>query len=400
VSHQQTAVAALVGLFLAGVVFVLAGPDRLTALLLAALPFLVLVIDLTPALTLTVTAGCTALLLLLLTPLRSDVKGLPWLAVWLFALLVLAQAASDPRSAQLTEALKYALFPAMALVVSSETSRARLSAMRPLLLASGVAAMAIDGLAIVLHFGSVGGYYHVGEQLGLAGESPHEIALIGVMVAVACLVTVRDVRLRLLGAAIAATPALATGVRSALVALALSLLVLAVRARFRPSVVLGIAAILAAIIFSGVGTIIVARYQQSEATGEFSSVATAGSGRGSVWTTALHAWETSGPARFVFGSGLRSVETIEERDLGEVVTAQSDAVAVLVELGLVGLLALLLLWLVIVRSAVNWLVLLPLASYGLTNGALEYVGAVVFGIALAAACGRGMPTRPADPVIT
>ncbi len=185
------------------------------------------------------------------------------------------------------------------------------------------------------------------------------------------------------------TPALATGVRSPLIALAVSLIFLAIQARLRPGVVLSIAVISAAVIFSGVGSIVAARFQRSQNIGEFSSFSTAGSGRGAVWGAALGYWVNGSPRTVALGAGLRSVERIEQQSLnvGEPVTAQSDFVAVLVEFGLVGLIAWLLVWLALIRARVNWLVLLPLATYALTNGALEYVGAVVFGIALAAACG-------------
>jgi hypothetical protein len=357
-----------------------------TALLLAALPWLVLLLNLTPKLTLTVTSAVAALLLLARTPLRVGVRALPWAAAVVFGTMTAAEAIAGTGGGRFTEAAKYTRFPMM-LVVSSASSRAWLRGIRSILLFSGVAAMALDGLAIALHIGKVGSYYGVGEQLGLTAESPHEVALIGVIVAIACLVSIRDYRLRLLGAVVATVPALATGVRSPLIALAVTLLVLAVRSGFRLGTLVSIAALCAAVIFSGVGGIIAARYQHSVANGEFTSFSSAGSDRGRVWTTAIDQWAASGPLHVVFGDGLRSVQQIEYAYFGQSVTAQSDLVATLVELGIVGLIAWILMWLVIVRSGINWLVVLPLGSYALTNGSLEYVGAVVFGIALAAACG-------------
>jgi hypothetical protein len=366
----------------------LAGLDRLTVLVMAALPWLVLLIDFTPTLTLTLTAAFAALLLLLRSRrVGEEQHDFPWLAVWLFAVAVLAQAAQSTTSSQLIEAAKYSLLPAMALVVASPTSRTRLVTMRNALLGSAVAAMAVDGLAIVLHIGRIGSYYGVGEQLGLTAESPHEIALVGVTAAIACLLTVRDLRWRVLGAAICATPALATGVRSPLVALVVSLLVVMVRARFRPSMLLAVAVIAGAVIFSGVGSIIVTRYARSQATGELASINSAGSGRGGIWETSVRTWIGSGPLSVAFGDGLNAVERITQQRLQNTFTPQSDVVGMLVELGLLGLVAWLAVWLAILRSKVNWLVLLPLVSYAVTNGAQQYVGAVVFGIALAGACG-------------
>jgi hypothetical protein len=258
--------------------------------------------------------------------------------------------------------------------------------MRPILLGSGVAALATQFVVSVLHLGVTNAYYGSGEQLGLTAESPHEIALVGVMVAVACLLTIEDVRWRFSAAAIAAVPAVATGVRSASVALALAILILALRTRFRPSTMVAVIGVVGAIIVSGAGAVVLTRYQQDLANGQYASLSSAGSGRGALWGNALHAWRDSGPWKMFFGNGLRSIEQIEFQRAGEAVTAQSDPVAVLVELGIFGLAGWLLLWLALVRSGVSWLVLIPMMSYAVSNGSLEYVGAVVFGLALAAAC--------------
>jgi hypothetical protein len=386
VAHEPIVAGALVAAALATIVLVLAGVVGLTSIVLATLPWLALLIDFTPALTLTLTSACAALLLVYLTPLRSAIPPVARLGAFIFAAMLVVQAILSTTGGQLIEVSKYFLFPAMVLVVSSATSHYRLTRMRPLLLTSGVAAMALQAIVILLHLGKGGTYYRSGEQLGLSPESPHEIALIGVMVAVACLVSVRDIRWRLAGATVAATPALASGVRSALVALALSLVVLAIKARFTPSAILSVAVVSLAVIFSGTGTIIVTRYSQGQARGEYSSFANAGSKRGAVWTTALTQWGSGKAPSILFGDGLRSVEQIEQRNLNESVTAQSDLVVTIVELGIFGLLGWLLVWLSLMRSHVNSLVLLPLITYALTNGSLEYVGAVVYGIALASAC--------------
>jgi hypothetical protein len=394
VVERPTVLAVLAGIAVVAGVYVASGREKFTLFLLALLPWLVLFLNVTPNLTLTVASGAAAVLLLGRTSLRSEVAALPWTAVMLFALIVIAEAIESTHGGRFIEAAKYALFPAMVLVISSPSNRSWLRERRVVLLGSGAAAMAVDEFAILLHLGSVGSYYGVGEQLGLTAESPHEIALIGVMVAIACLLTVRDYRLRLIGAAVATVPALATGVRSPLVALAVALVVLAARSGFRIGTLMSIAVICAAVIFSGAGSIIAARYSQSVANGEFTSFSSAGSDRGAVWTTAVDYWAASGPIQVVFGEGLRSVEAIENAHFGESVTAQSDFVATLVELGLVGLLAWLLMWLAVIRSGADWLVALPLASYALTNGSLEYVGAVVFGLALAAACGNPPSASP------
>jgi hypothetical protein len=377
---------ALIAVFLCAIVFVLAGVEILATVALAGLPWLVLFLQLTPKLTLTLASAATVLLLLAATTPWTVHSRSARLGISLFVVSLLVASLRSSSGTQLIEASKDLLFPAMALIVCSDSGRRWLRERRKPILYSGVAVMGAQAVAIVLHFGQAGTYYGAGEQLGLVGEAPHELALIGVLVAVACLVSIEDIRWRVLAASIAATPALATGVRSALVALALSILALAIRTRLKPRVVLSVIAVLAAIVFTGVGSIIVKRYEQGQAKGEYASIASTGSGRTTIWSVAFDEWSAHGVPVIAFGDGLRAVESIVEQYRGTANSGQSDVVTVLVDLGILGLGSWLLIWLAIVRSGVSWLVLVPLASYALTNGALEYVGAIVYGLALAASC--------------
>jgi len=366
------------------------GLARTTAWSVALLPWVVAFSGYLPHLSLTIMSTAAAGLLLVQSRALSDASdGAKLMAAAFIALLIASTIESkDPEAVY--EGAKYVLFALMALVVASPRGRNELVGMRKLMLVSGVAAMAVEAVADVLHLGKLGSgaYYGAGEALGLGNaEAPHELALVGVMVAVACLLTIRDQRWRLLAAAIAAGPALATGVRSALVAFVLSLLVISFRSRLRPSMIAPVLAVVALILASGVGSIIVKRFEVGQARGEYSTLSKAGSGRGSLWTTAFDHWSGDAPLAAAFGSGLRSVEGVEEetqhvRDA----VVQSDPLTLLVEIGLVGVILWLLLWLVIVRSGVEWVILIPLATYAITNGALEYVGAEVYGIALAGAC--------------
>lgn len=387
VSAHPLATLSAVLLVLIFITWAIVGTESFTVLALAALPWLVLLIDLTPRLTLTLSSSLVVLLLLWRTPFPSHYSWTLRAGLGLFGISLLGQAVLWSGGSELAEAAKYLLFPAMALVVLNRFNQDRLASARVTLIWSGVAAMVVQGAAILLHVTQPGAYYGAGEKLGLAAKSPHELALIGVMVAVACLLTVKDKRWRVVGAIVAATPALATGVRSALVALVLSLIILAIRAKFRPSVIAAIAAVSIAIIASGAGTIVVNRYEEGQARGEYSSFAKAGSGRGAVWEADLRKWLSSGTGIVTFGAGLRAVQKISVAEFGAEGTAQSDLVTTLVEFGIVGFLGWLLIWIALLRASVNWLVLLPLAVYAVTNGSLEYVGAVVFGFALAAACG-------------
>jgi len=386
ISRDSSIAGVSVAAFLLVAVLISAGPTRITAILLATLPFLVMLDTLIPKLTLTFCAAASTLFLLVITRRYSFGHALS-LSPVVFLIIVLAHAAGAETGEQFIEAAKYVLFPLMAIVVANEDGRARLIAMRPVLLVGGVVTMAAQGVIIIFHLGHVGTKYGAGEQLGFATQNPHELALVGTTVAIACLISIRNIRWRMLAAIIAVTPALATGVRSALVGVIVSLLVLAFRAKFRPSVLVSIVTICSVIVFSGVGTIIVTRYEQDQAKGEFSNVTTAGSGRGGLWTTVLSSWSDSGIPHLIFGQGLRSVEKIEERNLDRrLFIAQSDLVAMLVELGVLGLVTWLLTWLSIFRSKIEWVILIPLIAYALLNGSIEYVGATVFSLALAGAC--------------
>ncbi len=385
-AENPLAASLFVAVFLGVVVLILVGRSWFTAIVVASLPWLVTLNTLIPKLTLTFTAALSALLLLSLTK-RYTLKGILWLGPPLFLLIILFAAIKSETEEQLIEAAKYSIFPLMALVVASPTNREWLISKRLVFIYSGVTAMAAQGVIILLHIGSTGTKYGVGEQLGFATQNPHELALVGATLAIACLITIRDTRWRLATAAIALTPALATGVRSGVVSIAVSLLVLAIRTRLRLSIVISAIVLCAIIIFSGVGTIIVKRYERDQAKGEFSSISTAGSGRGGLWTTILSSWSDSGTARIFVGDGFRSVERIEEQHLFKrVFIAQSDFIGVLAELGIIGLIAWLLTWLTIISAKVNWILLLPLGIYALLDGSLEYVGATVFCIALAGAC--------------
>jgi hypothetical protein len=123
---------------------------------------------------------------------------------------------------------------------------------------------------------------------------------------------------------------------------------------------------------SGAWHVLVTRFAYEQKTGQFSSFSALGSGRGGIWSTALHGWLRSSPLDWLFGTGLRTLELIEQQATGNATVGQSDLIQVGVELGLVGLVGLVLIWwtlLVRARSVLPLLVLLPFALF---NGSLEY----------------------------
>jgi len=404
VAHDPLLAYLVVAVFLGALGLALAGVDRFTTLVLAALPWLIVLMGVTPRLTLTLGTTFAVLLLIASRPPYSDVSSVSWIGVMLFLLPLLGHVIESASPEQVIVAAKLSLFPAVVLIASSRAARARLLSTRPLLLASAVGAMATQAAVSILHIGPSGNYYSAGTYskagvaLGLTPDAPHEMALLGVIVSVACLLTIRDIRWRVTAAAVAATPALATGVRSAVVALMLALVLLILKARLRASMLLTIAAIATVVVFSGVASIVFARFQQGQAAGEYSSIEAAGSGRGAVEATALRQWLASGLSGVTVGTGLGSVAESEQRRYGVSVGAQNDPLAVLVELGVMGVIGWLLLWLALVRAKVNWLVLVPIASYSLTNGDMQYVGALVFGIVIAVACSSPRDTTAVSRV--
>ena len=220
-------------------------------------------------------------------------------------------------------------------------------------------------------------------------NAPHEMALVGVTVAAAVLLTVRDLRAKVALAAIAIVPALDSGVRSAAVAFIAVAVVLALRPRGDRGLRASLVTVGIVIVASGAVTVVARRIALGVTTGEFSTFASSGSGRGALTIAGLHAVTTTGFLGVMFGHGLGSDTVSIQQTLGVAVGTQSDFLSLIIELGLVGLLGWLVCWLALLRSSVERRVLIPLACYAITNGDLQYVGAVVFAIALAGACAVG-----------
>jgi hypothetical protein len=73
-------------------------------------------------------------------------------------------------------------------------------------------------------------------------------------------------------------------------------------------------------------------------------------------------------------------------ETGTKVVGQNDLIEVGVQLGLIALAGWLLIWIGLLRARLKSLVLIPIAVYAVTNGAIEYSDSLVYGLALAAAC--------------
>lgn len=111
-----------------------------------------------------------------------------------------------------------------------------------------------------------------------------------------------------------------------------------------------------------------------------------GSGRLEIWETALRNWEQSGAGAWIFGTGFDSIRKFELKDVGQEFVGHSDLVEVDVQLGLVGFVAWMAIWLGLLHAGLRAIVPVPIAVYAVVNGSIEYVAPLAIGLALAAAC--------------
>jgi O-antigen ligase len=118
--------------------------------------------------------------------------------------------------------------------------------------------------------------------------------------------------------------------------------------------------------------------------------------RSDIWGVALSSWWDPGPGVWLVGTGPDSIPEVVERELGQPLIGHSDIVEILVELGLVALVAWLLLWFALFRGGLNPILLIPVAVYAVVNGAIGYVAAMTLALVLAAAC-RPPSRSPAGP---
>jgi O-Antigen ligase len=352
--------------------------------LVGLLPWLVIFDGLLPSLLKTfVTTAAAIALLALATPLRFR-RYLGPVAAGMFVAVVLGHAIFATESEQYTQVAKYMIFPAVALAVLSERGQERLPEARNLILGSCLAALAVHLGIIAAGLGQTGTKYEIGEKLGFGRGIVHEMTLTFVVVAAAGLVSSRRLPVQLAFFALGVVPALLTGVRSALLALLVVIVIYSIRARFdRRAVTLIVVLMLVA--FASGGAKIVAERFAKESKSE-TSLATAGSERGAIWTVAVTPWWNAGPPQWLFGTGLGSVEAAEIRELGTPFFGHSDLIEVGVTFGLVGIFTWALLWFALLRSPLEGIVLVPLIVYAVVNGSMLYVAPLTLGLVFSAAC--------------
>lgn len=366
----------------------------LAVVLTGTLPWLVVMSEVLPRLTVTVAAGLTTLLVWQIAMPKSDgsrASSLLRLGMVLFFGTTFISLAIVGLKIGLSQAAKYVVFPLMVMAVTEATNRRDLFRLRTVALWSSAAAVTVNlflGLTGVANIG----YYGSGEVLGLASE--HALALLAGCVTAAGLASSLSLAWApVIGVGAIAT--VATGVRSALPGLALAGIARMItgRVRFRMMVLVGVA--VAGIFVSGAAHVVEARFQKGQNLGEFQSFSAFGSGRGEIYSAAIHGWWQSAPGYWLIGTGLRSILSFEQERLGESFVGHSDIIEVGVQLGIIGLIGLILMWWTLIKRANSRLPLFVLGSFALFNGILEYSGPVVLGLLLTA----GLGTRSKDTTV-
>lgn len=349
----------------------------------AALPWLVVLEGKIPhAAGTAVAAVAVGALLFYVAPLTYRSPLVPASAA-VFLAIVLVHAVYVTDGEQAIQAAKYAVFAATVLAVGSDRARELLPPLKTPVLASCLLAMVFHLGVIAAGAGASSTYYEVGEKLGFAADGPHALALMGMIVAAAGL-TVERTWMQLSFFALGALPVALTGVRSALLGLVVILVIYVIQSPNRRRALLVLGSVVAIGLAAGGLDVLSARF--SAHPDEFSSVATAGSGRGEIWRIAFDAWGAAGPSAWAFGTGLRSILEFELAALGTELVGHSDIVEVLVQLGVVGFAAWLALWLGLLRAHLRAIVLLPILTFAMVNGSLEYVAPLAAGLFLAAVC--------------
>jgi O-Antigen ligase len=384
VARSPTEGISLVGLIAAGAVLTRVTPLGALALALGALPWLVIFDALMPSLLKTFTATASVVLMLwIASPLRFA-KVWPAVLCAFFIVLMVGNVIFATESTQYIMFAKYLIFPAAALAVLSDRGQQEMPKIRDAILASSLAAMVVQLLVVSAGLGQTGTKYGIGEKLGFGRDIVHEMALTFVVVAAAGLVSARRMWVQVLFFALGAVPALLTGVRSALLALFVVMLIYIVRLGLNRRALVLVLAIFAIAFASGAASVVQQRFAQGAETE--TSIGSAGSDRGGIWLAATRPWWNSGPPEWLLGTGLRSVEEVELRTTGTIFVGHSDLIEVGVQLGLVALVLWGGIWVGLMRAPLEKIVLVPLIVYALVNGSIEYVAPIALGMAFAAAC--------------
>jgi O-antigen ligase/polysaccharide polymerase Wzy-like membrane protein len=364
----------------------------LGCVLVAALPFCVVLLDLLPALFRTLWAFATAVVVALaVAPDAGRDRAAATLRAGIVLLFIPTGVSLllDPAGQPLVQAAKYTILPLGAIAVVMGRDREAMRKISAVAFVAATAAVTLQFAFVVFRIGNVGTYYGSGEVLGFG--NPHEISLLAVAVTIAALASPVRGPWRMAVVAIGGVVVVYTGVRAGVIALVLvSVLLLALsRVRLRVAVLLGVAT--SAVIASGASLVIADRLHHSAQTREFASFSTAGSGRGEIWDAAVDRFVAGTPVEWALGTGLRTITRFSEAALGGPFVGHSDIIEVGVQLGLIGLAGLLLMWFAVLSSgAVPW-PFVAVIVFGVLNGSLEYSAALLVALCLSPARYAGIP---------
>jgi hypothetical protein len=379
----------IAGISLAAALALLAAATRISLLgavqfLLALVPWLLVFDAFIPPLTRTFVVGAAAVgVLALSVPLRYA-KVLGPVSAAVFAAVLLAHAAGSTDVEQFQKLAKFMIFPTLAAAVLSKRGQEVLPQVRNIVVASGLAALTVHLLVVTAGLGERGYRYGVGEKIGFGPEIPHELALLAVVMAAAGLSMTDRVLARAGLFALGVLPALLTGVRSALIGIALILMVMLYQSRFSGRSLAVVALVAVAALGTGAQAAVMERLSADvEGGASFEGVSNQ---RSDIWGVAIDSWSGPGPGTWLVGTGPDSIPVAVERELGSPLIGHSDIIEILVELGAIALVAWLLIWLALFRGGLNPMLLIPVAVYAVVNGAIGYAAPMALALVLSAAC--------------
>jgi hypothetical protein len=377
------------GLSLAAALAIFAVATRISLLgvvqfLLALVPWLLVFDAFIPPLTRTFVVGAAAVgVLALSVPLRYT-RVLGPVSAAVFAAVIIAHAAGATDLEQFQKLAKFLIFPILAAAVLSKRGQEVLPQVRNIVVASGLAALTVHLVIVTAGLGEQGYRYGVGEKIGFGPEIPHELALLAVVMAAAGLTMSERVLPRAGLFALGVLPALMTGVRSALVGIALILIVMLYQSRFSGRALAVVALVATVALATGAQAAITERLSSDVESG--ASFQGLSNQRSDIWGVAFDSWWSPGPGTWLIGTGPDSIPIAVERELGQALIGHSDIVEILVELGAIALVAWLLLWFALFRGGLNPILLIPVAVYAVVNGAIGYAAPMALALVLAAAC--------------
>ncbi|UJA19056.1 hypothetical protein HJD18_01780 [Thermoleophilia bacterium SCSIO 60948] len=383
------AAAILVLALVSGVIIARSSTDLLASAVVAALPWTVAYDSVLPPQVGTVAALAFLGLGMLTFERRRRVSLALVAAAMVFSVAAAYHFAGFDATDDVVQLTKYLGFVvAIYLVTATDVARRIAPYRRAILVSGALAVLSAVGLSLT---GTVVGvdYYGLGEATGFA-TSPHQLALVGLLVGGALASRSIDWLQRSGGLLVAIVAAVATGVRQALVAA--GAMVVALVWRERGIQVLGlIAAITMLVLVSGTASALETRLTTATSQDALDAGGANVAGvqglvesRSTIWLAALDGWRDSDGPTVWIGAGANSVQEFELERLGVPFVAHSDAIEVIVQLGVLASLAWAILWAILFRSGADPVVLIPLLVFAVLNGVIGYFAPLVFGLAIAA----------------